>query len=278
MRFTSEFIPFTTKKSKVAEMNYKKNKKPGICDVKRCKERSEQSIDTPDGTMDLCTKHAGLCDNPVTISSAHQTVDPEAVPTPTIETVQDDTKLDNQMVEVRTNADDAIKEVGAYEIKDSSEAAFFEKELAATRTQWKHYESKRTEATKPLNAGLRKVNSWFKPVLTSLKSLEKTINDRLRVYRLEQAMESQRLLAAAQETLEPDIIRETMIAASEAVEDPGSATYIDKWSFRVEDPDLVPRAFLAPDLAKIRQAVAEGKGNCTIPGVLVFNEPTIRTK
>ena len=48
------------------------------------------------------------------------------------------------------------------------------------------------------------------------------------------------------------------------------------WSFRVTNPDLIPREYLMPDLVKIGGVVRALKNQCRIPGIEVYEEDTIQ--
>lgn len=47
----------------------------------------------------------------------------------------------------------------------------------------------------------------------------------------------------------------------------------DNWCFEVEDPAIVPRNYLTVDEVAIGKAVRALKGQITIPGVRIFNQP-----
>lgn len=52
----------------------------------------------------------------------------------------------------------------------------------------------------------------------------------------------------------------------------GHRTY---WRYRIEEPERLPREYLMPDEKAIRDRVSRDKGNTNIPGVVVFDDPTI---
>jgi hypothetical protein len=45
-----------------------------------------------------------------------------------------------------------------------------------------------------------------------------------------------------------------------------------KWTFRVVDPDLIPREYLEPNLKRIREHVEEFQEKAEIPGVWIYRE------
>lgn len=52
----------------------------------------------------------------------------------------------------------------------------------------------------------------------------------------------------------------------------GGITLRTKYSFRIVDPDKIPRSYLTPDLVMIGNVVRGSKGKIQIPGVEIFEE------
>jgi hypothetical protein len=173
---------------------------------------------------------------------------------------------------------DALSLVESFEIRSPLELKFAEDERAFVKKQWADYEVKRKKATGPLNESLREINGWFKPVQTALKNLEQIWNDKLLTYAREQAQERQRLLVAAQTASEPAVMREALIAASEAAPQNEKTTYIDHWVWEITEEADIPREYMSPDPSKINAIVSELKGTAKIPGVRVFNQPYVKSK
>jgi len=177
----------------------------------------------------------------------------------------------------RARAEEEIAELKEFQIETAEEAQFGESELARVRDAWKAWETERTSVTQPMNKALKGINSWFKPTQSALKALEGSWTRSLNDYRLRVAEEQKRLLEAAQEAEKPEEIREALIQASEIVPDTG-AGYIDNWQFEIVDPSVLPREYLCPDVGKIGSIVKTLGEGCQIPGVRVWNKPTIRPK
>jgi hypothetical protein len=52
-------------------------------------------------------------------------------------------------------------------------------------------------------------------------------------------------------------------------------TLPSKWTFRVVDPDLIPREYLEPNLKRIREHVEEFQEKAEIPGVWIYRESPV---
>ena len=49
-------------------------------------------------------------------------------------------------------------------------------------------------------------------------------------------------------------------------------TFREVWQFEIERADLIPRAYLVPDMVKIGQVVRAMKSEANIPGIKVFSK------
>jgi hypothetical protein len=116
----------------------------------------------------------------------------------------------------------------------------------------------------------------FKPVLTALEALGKCWDDSLRAYRARCEAERAEAIALAQVAETPEEIREAVMVAAESVPQNQGTMYINHWVFEIEDESKIPREFMAPNLSMIGDAVRGSKGRISIPGVKVFNRPTVR--
>ena len=52
----------------------------------------------------------------------------------------------------------------------------------------------------------------------------------------------------------------------------GGPVYRTVWKFRITKEDLIPKAYLTPDMVKIGGVVRAMKGNTNIPGILAYEE------
>lgn len=270
-------------------MNIRKKLNPKKCCANRCtKELFEQHI-YPDGSkLWFCREHghagavlAGQDRIEIKIENLTMAPEPEQAPVPVVQNLGEGEVLTPDLI-AEIEKEKAQNEQDLAEVKDivleaPEEIAFAESELGRIRDSWKAWEEKRTSVTKPINKALRGINSWFKPVQEGLKALESAWDKSLKDARRRAQEQQQKLLQAAQETQEPAEIRKALVQAS-CVTEGSTATYIDRWDFEITDPTAIPREYLCPDLRKISATVAVQKEECAIPGVRVFNNPTIRPK
>lgn len=154
--------------------------------------------------------------------------------------------------------------------------------LTLTKSRFKEVDETRSEAVGPLNREVKRVNDAFRVTLTALKSVEERLKGLMGAWILRQRQEQQRLLmeaqaaAEAQRVTDPDLAdTRTALGLVEAARlaAPGRVEGVsgrDVWRVEVTDPDLVPREYCSPDLAKLKAAVDAGAR--TIPGVKVTAE------
>lgn len=110
-------------------------------------------------------------------------------------------------------------------------------------------DAERKKLTVPINAGLKAINDFFRPVLTNLKTSEDILKTKMSVYvdaeeckrRTAMAANSTVYLAGGTPT---DIIPEPPKATGVAMR--------KVWKFEVTDPEIVPRQFCSPDPDKIK--------------------------
>lgn len=203
----------------------------------------------------------------------------------------------------REEGEEGLAEIRGFEIESAEDFAFVEEEIGLVKTQWSRLEERRTKATskferamKEIKSGLAEIDSWFRPVQSTLKEIEKLWKTKLVKYKARQEEERQRLLEAARKKAEEQehpqafeaseeekqktagAIRDDLVAAAEAIPESESVTFIDRWVFQVVDASLLPREFLCPDFTKIRDTAKTLKDKANIPGVRIWNEPIVRGK
>jgi len=124
----------------------------------------------------------------------------------------------------------------------------------------------------------------------------RTINEKLWAWdreekRKERILEAERLRVAKQKEIDSHV--ETAAALDEAhepeaaerainqpitpphpvappIEKPKGLSLKDKWTFEITDPALIPRAYMMPDLTKLRKAVEITEAETKIPGVRAY--------
>lgn len=173
---------------------------------------------------------------------------------------------------------DAMPAIRAFVIDSPETAAFAEESRDLVKEQWEKYEAERTKITVPQNAALKAVNDLFRPVLTGLKQVETLWSSKILEARRAQEAERAALIAEARLEEAPEVLKNTLVAASTVVIPLARSTPIDHWVFEITDPDAVPRAFCSPDPTKIGATVAALKDHTAIPGVRAYNDPYLRRK
>lgn len=193
-------------------------------------------------------------------------------------------------------------------ITDLETCASAEKMLVAMTATLKRVEEKRKFFVGPLNAHVSAINTFFKEVSQPYSNVMDVLRKRVAAYRAEEKRRVEREAAEAKQAAAKAAREEAMRRACEekaqqlaelghksaaaamdqraeehAARIPavrtvapsavpsGPVSVRRKWSFRVVDPALVPREYLAVDERAIRQAVTAG-GVRSIPGVDIFED------
>jgi hypothetical protein len=145
-------------------------------------------------------------------------------------------------------------------------------------SQTKALKSEMDGMIRPINDGIKKIRSMYKPALDSLDNAARAIKGAMLTYRqgeqLKQAKaddETRRLLAEgdherAMVNAQVDVLNVTPI----------TGTQIRRvWKFRVVNAEIVPFIFMTPDLVALRKyAVARGWQNPP-PGIEFYQEETL---
>ena len=178
----------------------------------------------------------------------------------------------------KTDLSEALPAIRNFAIVTSEDVAFAEESRALVKDQWTLYEGKRTEITVPLNAAKAAVDRLFAPVLKGLKEVEVLWSRKILDARAAKEDERQALIAEARLENEPEVLKETLVAAADARIELTQSSAIEHWVFEITDPDAVPRDFCCPDLKKIGAIVGAMHAQTAIPGVRAFNDPYLRDK
>lgn len=146
-------------------------------------------------------------------------------------------------------------------------------------------EAVRTSFTGPLNAILRTVNGWFKPVSSRLEALRKQLDSKTGAYHVAQrAAQTAALQAAADAHRAGD--HETAALAVTAANNartvtPGNATFREVWQAKIVNPSLVPRAWCVPNESAINKHARECPADVApspIAGVEFAKVPEVRIR
>lgn len=172
---------------------------------------------------------------------------------------------------------EALALVERYEMAGPDDMAFARAQIEEAAGQWRQLEDRRTAATKPLNAALREVNSWFKPAQEAVKKIEQAWKGKVVSAQLAAEAQARLLSQAAQELAKAgDMagVKASMVAAADVTQiDTSGLSFRDVQRFEVVDARLVPVAYCSPDIRKIGEAIALGH---EVPGVRVWTEREVR--
>lgn len=80
---------------------------------------------------------------------------------------------------------------------------------------------------------------------------------------------------------EPDPEPEEVAQVAPIAEDEekiDGVSFVENWTFVIDDTDKIPREYMVPDEKKIRQVVKALKGDADIPGIKIYAEKTVRAR
>ena len=141
--------------------------------------------------------------------------------------------------------------------------------LIGIKTQLKDLKARQDAITAPMRAAEKSVRDLFRPALNSLAEAESILKRGIADAQAAQLAANRQVTVQAQEAL----ARGSALGAAQAatqlthIAPPTGITTREVWTFRVVQPELVPRELCVPDDTKIRAAVAMGYRD--IPGVVV---------
>lgn len=135
----------------------------------------------------------------------------------------------------------------------------------------KELESERRKVTDPINAALKRVNGWFKPVIKGYSEARRAANGRL--LEAEQRAESEREASLQEIAAQGGHVDETTFLPAH---DPpqvelGTGVGRDLPAYEIIDETAVPRVLCKPDPSLCRQAAKEAlEAGVEISGLRVF--------
>ena len=155
---------------------------------------------------------------------------------------------------------------------DYSFVAGFAKEL---REQRLGLEKQEKSVTGPLNQALKQVRGWFKPITTELKSLEDLCKGKLLDYDRRRAQEREEAMRAAAQAETYEDAHVVLQAAPEAPPKDAGVSFRETWTYKIENPSLVPIEYWSIDHAKLKERMKDRDSNGrpkSVPGVKFFKE------
>jgi hypothetical protein len=170
-----------------------------------------------------------------------------------------------------TDAQDALREIEAFEIASQEDYDFADELLGDAKTNWKDLESRKKRAVGPLNEALKEIRSWFSAPQQFYKQAENLLKSKLLTYVRAQEAEQDRLLAAAEQAHAvgdaPAVGEAVRAAATTEVAIATHTTIRELWGWEIENEALIPREYLVPDSVRITNEVVQYQGQTNIPGI-----------
>lgn len=149
-------------------------------------------------------------------------------------------------------------------------------------TKRKEIDAERKAVTQPLNAAVKRINSWFKPALDTLQATEDHCRKLIGGYHLRQQEEQERQFKAAQTAMvEGDVGGASDALAASSAAAPAKAVGTAArvvWRAVVRDPMQVPRQYLTVNqsaLDAVARSIPKGETPTPIPGVEFVKDTTV---
>jgi hypothetical protein len=161
-----------------------------------------------------------------------------------------------------------LEDLRSYEIECQSDIDAFGRALVETKTRIANLEELERSITRPIRASLEAARAVFAPVKANYAALEGVLKAKIADatvrFREREAEAQVRAQVFAEEG--DTVAAHAALVASPAPVTPSGITTREDWTFRVVDPSLVPRDFLAVNDSAIRAAMrAAVKGGGTPP-------------
>ncbi len=210
-----------------------------------------------------------------------------------------------EAVRATQDVDVFLKSYENYDITTALAYASAGEDLKALKANYKKFDEKRKELTRPLDESKKKIKAFFDVPMGKLKAaqllvssvmvlwhseqerIRKAEEDRLRAAKLKEAARLAKVAAKAQERgdtkkmNEFDARAEEVSFAAPAVV-PSRAAKISGlamtklWRYRIVDESKIPRQYMIPNAKMLGELARSMKGLAEIPGVEVYSEPSIR--
>ena len=188
-----------------------------------------------------------------------------------------------ELVAEATKVAKAVVMLQAFEIKTSEDMELAGERVKIVKEWWNTIENRRTEMTQPINAGLRSINAFFKPLLDPLKNAEMTLKSKIAAYTLAVRAEQERAMqAAATAAAAGNTAAAAQHVAALAPQAPVQGVSVrEVWDWEVVDEAAVPRQYLSIDPAKVKAVIETNPiyGLVpNIPGLRIFKKGSVTVR
>lgn len=133
--------------------------------------------------------------------------------------------------------------------------------------------------TDPLKAAMEATKSLFAPALAFLGSVESAAKAKIEAkLQLDSARrdEALRQMAASAGPVDPSTL--ATATGSEMVSAGAGSYLVDHWTYEITDASQLPAGYWVPNEALLGRCAREQKETANIPGVRVFNKPTLAVR
>ncbi len=154
-----------------------------------------------------------------------------------------------------------------YAVTDDATAAHAARMARQAREILKAKDEERKTITTPLLEAKRATDAYFRPTLETIERIKRHYEQEIARYDRARELERSRVLAASAAQIAASIVPTEVIPEPAHVE---KTSVRHGWEPEITDPELVPREFCSPDLAKIRAHIRYAdthKPPREIPGV-----------
>ncbi|KKN10578.1 hypothetical protein LCGC14_1035170 [marine sediment metagenome] len=195
----------------------------------------------------------------------------------------------NLLNEALTIADKA----DAFTVASVEDIKLATNDLSIIATIKKKVEEKRREYTDPLLDHLTNIRNAFKTITEPIEYANKTLRSKVIEYQKEEERKIQEASDIAQLEREAEERKaklegrpvqaiETMPIPAEpnghTMAELGTSSKMVIWKWELINKSLVPMEYMKLDEGAISRAVKASQGSMTIPGIRIYNEPTLRVE
>lgn len=172
-----------------------------------------------------------------------------------------------------------FEQVKAFVIYDQQGLDIAGSILKDVKARWKDIEARRKTITQPMQAALKNVQALFKEPLDYYAGIETMLKDKiLEAQARARAAQDAALLAVQQAHAAGDRVQVAVALhqaqQAEAV-NPEGLQNRSTWTYSIIDAQQVPREFWVIDYQALAAYVRQTKGTVKIPGVHVYEQPTV---
>lgn len=175
-----------------------------------------------------------------------------------------------------------FEQVKAFTIYDQQGLDIAGSILKDVKGRWKEIEARRKTITQPMQAALKNVQALFKEPLDYYASIESMLKNKiLDAQQRARAAQDAALLAVQAAHAAGDraqvAVAMHQVQQAEAVNPEGVGNR-STWTYAVMDEQQIPREFWIVDHAALAAYVRQTKGTVKVPGIHIYEQPTVAVK